>query len=131
MNQTKKDSLKEAFSNTAAAFILSLLAHKYIVSALTGEYIESGGVITDWSVALFTTLFYTALSLGRNYFVRRVWNKKVAIVKTKSFAGEQRSVALQGFKKSPGSSCTVPHQNQMPPAPEPTTPPSDTGKRGF
>lgn len=73
--QTKKQSGIEALTNTASAFIISATAHKFYVSEKIVEYTADGGDPTGWQCALAITMFYTALSLARNYTWRRIFNR--------------------------------------------------------
>jgi len=65
--QTKTKSFIEANTNTFIGFIVS-----YIL-ALT--VLPLYGVEQSFSVSLEITLIYTVASSGRNYFVRRYFNK--------------------------------------------------------
>ena len=69
--QSRRDSWREAWQNTALAFCLSILAHRYCVMPLLDEWAAMGNDRADWSAAILTTLFYTILSLARNYAIRR------------------------------------------------------------
>ena len=69
--QTKKESWREAYRNTFAAFIISMMAHWLIVAPVLQWNADRGGDNTTLVVAFFITCFYTALSLVRNYLIRR------------------------------------------------------------
>lgn len=70
-NQSPLESLIEAAINTGVAFGLSLLSHVWIIGPIYLIYIAKGGDITSYECGIYTTLFYTGLSFGRNYFIRR------------------------------------------------------------
>ena len=74
--QSRRDSWREAWQNTALAFVLSILAHRYCVMPLLDEWAALGNNRADWTAATLTTLFYTILSLGRNYAIRRYHARK-------------------------------------------------------
>lgn len=68
--QTVRQSAREAWVNTSSAFFLSMFAHYFIVAPVVDYYgLDYGGLLT----AFFITLFYTALSLLRNFIVRRLF----------------------------------------------------------
>lgn len=74
--QTKLESLREAALNTGCAFLLSVLSQRFIIAPLQLAHHAAGGNLTDWLPAVLITGYYTMLSLGRNYFVRRFGNKR-------------------------------------------------------
>lgn len=74
--QNRVNSLWEAVSNTALAFFISLLAHKYLVAPELAAHVDGGGDQETWRVAAAVTGFYTILSIGRNYMVRRIWENE-------------------------------------------------------
>lgn len=76
--QSKWDSLREALGNTGAAFVLSLLSQKFIISPLQLAHVAEGGMLTDWLPAFLITGYYTLLSVGRNYAVRRIGNWRLS-----------------------------------------------------
>lgn len=65
--QTRRRSLIEQLSSTAAGFIISLLAWEFIVKTLWG-------LNTNFSSNLGITLFFTVLSVARGYVTRRLFN---------------------------------------------------------
>ena len=70
MPQTRKQSAIEAWVNTACAFGVSWMAHIWIIAPLVRHYdLDYGGVLEAFAI----TMFYTALSLIRNYVVRRAF----------------------------------------------------------
>ena len=69
--QSRRDSWREAWQNTALAFLISILAHRYIVMPTLDWWAGAGNDRADWTAAIMVTLFYTALSLIRNYAIRR------------------------------------------------------------
>lgn len=74
--QTKLESLREALGNTLCAFVLSCAAQKFIIAPLQLAHLQAGGAITDWLPAVLITCFYTLLSVGRNYVIRRLGNRR-------------------------------------------------------
>lgn len=74
MSQSRLQSMLEAASNTFVAFALSMTFHKFLVADWQVEYVQNGGELTDWWAALWITVFYTVLSLLRNYIIRRIWS---------------------------------------------------------
>ncbi|MGI9250805.1 MAG: DUF7220 family protein [Pseudohongiellaceae bacterium] len=74
--QSKWESLREAMLNTGVAFLLSLLCQRFIVAPLQLQHQQAGGDLTDWLPAVLITIFYTGISLARNYFVRRFSNRR-------------------------------------------------------
>ncbi len=74
--QSRRESWREAWQNTAAALLISVCAHRYIVMPLLDEWAALGNERADWTAAFCTTLFYTTLSLARNYIIRRVHAQK-------------------------------------------------------
>lgn len=74
--QTKLESLREALGNTMCAFLLSLASQKWIISPLQLEYYEASGDMTGFLPAFLITLYYTLLSVGRNYVMRRLGNRR-------------------------------------------------------
>lgn len=75
MSQTKWESVKEAVTNTGVAFTVSLLFHKLLVADWQVEWVNNGRELTDWWAAVWITVFYTVMSLLRNYIIRRCFNK--------------------------------------------------------
>ena len=66
MAQTKKKSMMESLTNTASGFLISYLAWKFVVGpAITSDWIK-------YDDAFIITVFFTFLSVFRNYIVRRV-----------------------------------------------------------
>ncbi|MGI9251334.1 MAG: DUF7220 family protein [Pseudohongiellaceae bacterium] len=76
--QTKLESLREAAMNTACAFLLSVLSQRFIISPLQEAHYLAGGDLTDWIPAILITGYYTLLSVGRNYLIRRIGNRRQA-----------------------------------------------------
>jgi len=72
--QSKLASLMEAKINTAIGFIISTLAWHYIVPIMFPELAPHAG----WDTALGITLFFTAISVIRNYIIRRLFNRRSA-----------------------------------------------------
>ncbi|MGI9338634.1 MAG: DUF7220 family protein, partial [Gammaproteobacteria bacterium] len=70
--QSRRESWREAWQNTALAFAISILAHRYIVMPVLDLWADAGYDRAAWAAAFGVTLFYTALSLGRNYLIRRL-----------------------------------------------------------
>lgn len=66
MQQSKKQSLTEAISNTAVGMVISY-AMSFVIYPILGWEIDPIGYA--WA-----TLFFTVLSIARNYFVRRGFN---------------------------------------------------------
>lgn len=66
--QTKKQSFFEAVTNTAVGFLISLAA-TFIIFPLVG--FESSA-----SKNIIVTLFFTAVSIARGFFIRRYFNSK-------------------------------------------------------
>ena len=71
--QSKLASLMEANLNTAIGFIVSTLAWHYIVPLMFPELAPHAG----WDTAIGITIFFTVMSVVRNYIVRRIFNKGV------------------------------------------------------
>lgn len=72
VQSSKGQSLRWSANNTLSALLLSLLAHRFIVSYALDEYLARGGMNTDWQVALAITIFFILLGFGRNYAIDRV-----------------------------------------------------------
>ena len=68
MKQSKKHSLYESLANTGVGFILSVLAWEFIVAPFIGFDKEGFGD------GIGITLFFTVLSVVRNYYIRRYFN---------------------------------------------------------
>lgn len=73
-HQTRKQSAAEAATNMAAAFVLSFAGHCFVVAPMLSDHLSAGGDIHTVGVGAATTAFYTVLSVGRNYSVRRLYN---------------------------------------------------------
>lgn len=69
MSQTKKQSLKEAISNTAVGFIVSYMS-TFLIFPLVG-------FSSNPSKNLVITIYFTVISILRGYVIRRWFNKKV------------------------------------------------------
>lgn len=69
MTQTKKQSFKEACTNTAIGFLISY-ASTFIIFPLMG-------FASSASKNMMITLFFTVVSILRGYLIRRFFNKKV------------------------------------------------------
>ena len=74
MSQLKRNSLIESLTNTLSGFVVSYVAG-LIVFPLFG--FEATAVQVGW-----ITLIYTALSVMRNYVVRRIFNGRISDVVT-------------------------------------------------
>jgi len=59
--QTKLQSLIESVTNTAIGYILSILSYMYVFNI-------------DTSTTLIMTLYFTVLSIVRQYITRRFFN---------------------------------------------------------
>ena len=60
----------ESLTNTASGFVISYLAWKFVVGpAITLEVIQ-------YDDAFIITVFFTFISIGRNYIIRRYHTKK-------------------------------------------------------
>lgn len=59
--QTKLQSLIESVTNTAIGYILSILSYMYVFNI-------------DTSTTLLMTLYFTVLSIVRQYITRRFFN---------------------------------------------------------
>lgn len=70
MSQSKWASLIESKINTAVGFVISILAWRYIVPILFPHLAPHSG----WNTAIGVTLFFTVISVLRNYFIRRFFN---------------------------------------------------------
>ena len=68
--QSKLASFAEANANTAIGFIVSTLTWRYIVPLIFPQLEPHAG----WSTAIWITLLFTFMSIGRNYIVRRLFN---------------------------------------------------------
>ncbi|MBK5213614.1 MAG: hypothetical protein JJE55_08150 [Flavobacteriaceae bacterium] len=66
--QTKKQSFIEACTNTAVGFGISLLSI-FIILPILGIHSTPGKNVT-------ITLYFTVISIGRSYVLRRWFNKK-------------------------------------------------------
>ena len=65
MKQTRRASFFESLVNTLSAFCLSLVVCRYLLPLM--------GYDTNWSDAGIITGVFTALSITRNYIIRRVF----------------------------------------------------------
>ena len=68
--QTRLSSLIEAKVNTAIGFVMSTLAWHYLVPILFPHLAPH----SDWGTAFGVTVFFTVLSVVRNYVIRRFFN---------------------------------------------------------
>jgi len=66
MNQTKLESLIESLFNTMSGFLLSWLAWIFVVAPYFG-------IPFEWTSSIGVTIFFTFLSLFRNYVIRRMF----------------------------------------------------------
>lgn len=66
--QSKRMSLIESLTNTAAGFIISFLIWLFLVPVLFG-------IETRAAQGIGMTLLFTASSIFRGYVVRRIFNK--------------------------------------------------------
>lgn len=66
--QTKKQSIIETITSTAVGFMVSFLS-TYIIFPLVGLQTTTG-------INLVVTIYFTAISLLRGYFIRRYFNKR-------------------------------------------------------
>jgi len=64
LKQSKVESAVEATLNTLSGFLLSLIAWVFIVAPFFG-------LPFDWGTSLGITVFFTFMSIGRNYLIRR------------------------------------------------------------
>lgn len=64
--QTKRQSLVESLCNTAIGFIGSCVLAKLVFPLFGWE--------TSWTAAALTTAIFTAWSIVRGYYVRRLFN---------------------------------------------------------
>lgn len=76
VEQTRLVSAIEAAMNTLSGFVLSWLSFMYLVGPVLEMYSFS---LTAADVALYVTLFYTALSLARSYVVRRFFARNMHV----------------------------------------------------
>lgn len=74
--QSRMESLKEALGNTGVAFVLSLISQRYLIAPLQDWHVQAGGELTQWLPAILITVYYTLLSIGRNYVIRRLGNRR-------------------------------------------------------
>ena len=65
MMQSRRSSFFESVINTLSAFCLSLVVCRYLLPVF--------GFETSWRDASIITLVFTALSVIRNYIIRRVF----------------------------------------------------------
>lgn len=65
MRQSRRASFIESVLNTLSAFCLSLVVCRYLLPLF--------GYDTSWSDAGIITLVFTALSIVRNYIIRRLF----------------------------------------------------------
>lgn len=65
--QTKLSSLCEAIFNTVIGVLLSLLVQKVVFTAY--------GLKTTFNTDIQILFWFTVVSIGRSYVVRRMWNK--------------------------------------------------------
>lgn len=68
MSQSKKQSLIEAVTNTAVGFVISFLSITLILP-LMGFESSAGQNLT-------LTVYFTFISIGRSYILRRIFNNK-------------------------------------------------------
>lgn len=66
--QTKKNSFKEACINTLIGFLITLLFSPLIYAIC--------GIKTSPSQLGLATFYFTIISVGRSYIIRRYFNKK-------------------------------------------------------
>lgn len=65
--QTKLSSLCEAIFNTVIGVLMSLLVQKVVFTAY--------GLKTTFNTDIQILFWFTIVSIGRSYVVRRMWNK--------------------------------------------------------
>ena len=68
MSQSKKQSLIEAVTNTIVGFGISFLSITLILPLM--------GFETSTGQNLTLTVYFTFISIGRSYILRRIFNKK-------------------------------------------------------
>lgn len=68
-HQTKINSFIEANINTILGFIISTLAWHYLVPIIFPHLAPH----TGWGTAIWVTVFFTIISVIRNYFIRRLF----------------------------------------------------------
>ncbi|MBV7268394.1 DUF7220 family protein [Winogradskyella luteola] len=73
MSQTKKQSLKEAVTNTAVGFVISYLS-TFAIFPLVGFH-------SNPSKNLVITIYFTIISILRSYVIRRWFNNKVQSIR--------------------------------------------------
>ena len=69
MSQSKKDSIKEVACSTAIGMIGSFLITMVCLSLFTSSI----------GIAISSTIFCTAWSIGRGYCIRRYFNNKLEV----------------------------------------------------
>lgn len=69
--QSRLSSLAESVISTAFGFVLSLLAQHFVVNPVWSLH-------SSWADSLGITVFFTVLSVARQYTIRRVFNKRLA-----------------------------------------------------
>lgn len=65
--QTRLSSLCEAGFNTVVGVLVSLLVQKVVFTAY--------GISTNFRIDVQILFWFTIVSIGRSYVVRRMWNK--------------------------------------------------------
>ncbi len=71
MKQNKKQSLIESLANTFLGFVVSYISTFFIFPVVGYDSTPGGNLII--------TLYFTFVSIGRGYVVRRYFNKKHSI----------------------------------------------------
>lgn len=67
MKQNKRDSFIESITNTLIGFVLTIIFSPLV-------YFTCGVKISNIKIG-FTTILFTIISILRNYFIRRYFNK--------------------------------------------------------
>ena len=71
MKQSKKQSLYETVVSTAIGFVVSLISVMVIFPVFD--------IHTSFGTDFLITVYFTVISIGRGYFVRRYFNSKIII----------------------------------------------------
>ena len=73
--QSKKKSLLESCTNTAAGLVLAILANAFFIFPMIEWHLAGGGSLKDIFPQAVATIFMTILSIARGYILRRLFNR--------------------------------------------------------
>ena len=97
--QTRWQSFKESVSNTGLAFCISWASHIWVIMPLLDIYFPEDRA--SIAAGFFVTTYYTALSVIRNYTIRRWGNRKLYLPVRRASSSDGRVVMGRLFAPPP------------------------------